>query len=730
MLEFQAATALGPRAGLPSGVELRRAGGQARTLSLDFCSTLEAVSAPVLVHAGDETLFANSAMQRLLGYSLDELRAMPHYGWATGDFIDPLKRYGERCLSDAEHLPSLECDALTASGAVRHLDINARQVRSADGTLAVVTCQDLSDMRHVQNSLLEMGRVMQQIIETDPVPTFVIDAEHRVTHWNAACARLSGIAASEMLGRREAWRAFYDQQRPVLADLVADARVQIDAPQLYAGQVRANRSLPDTLECEAFFPKLGGQGRWIYFTATPLRDIEGKIVGAIETLQDVTARRNAEEQLRRNQAELENIVAQRTAELLLSNHELDAFLENASVGIIATRGTRITRGNKKFAEIFELDDGDGSGLHAERFFLSEADFVDLSRRMYETLAKGRSLTHEMRLRTERGTPIWVQMIAYTTNPQDPDASVWWLLQDRTEVMRAQEELVLNYRNIKETNRRLEEAQNQLLQSEKLASIGQLAAGVAHEISNPIGFVNSNLGSLRRYVEALLSLVAAYGRHRDELADDAELARLEKAADLDYLAEDLPALLQESEEGLSRVKKIVQDLKDFSRVDSADWQDADINAGIESTLNVVMNEVKYRADIERHYGELPAVRCLAGQLNQVFMNLVVNAAHAMEGSRRGLITLSSGVETRKGIDGVWVEVADNGKGMPPEVQRRIFEPFFTTKPVGQGTGLGLSLSFSIVQKHAGTIEVESRPGEGTRFRVWVPVAGPNALAAAA
>lgn len=698
---------------------------------LESClqGTLDAVAAPLLLFDGAHIVSANDAMCRLLATPREQLLQLPPQDWVVPEHRSALADYGRRCLGSADPQPTQEVDALTAYGSVRHLEITGRRLSTDRQPVVLLTCTDLSDMRHVQNSLLEMGRVMHQIIETDPVPTFVIDAEHRVTHWNAACARLTGVPATELLGSHEPWRAFDTAPRPVLADLVVDGRVEAEGVQRYGSALRSNLLLPDTWECETFFPQLGGQARWVYFTATPLRDIEGRVVGAIETLQDVTARQMAEEQLRRSQAELENIVAQRTAELLLSNHELDAFLENASVGIIATRGSAISRSNKKFAEIFELDNPLGGSLDARRFFPSEEDFRELSRLMHKTLAEGRPLTHEMRLRTERGTPIWVQMIAYTTNPEDPQASVWWLLQDRTEVMRAQEELVLNYRNIQETNRRLEEAQNQLLQSEKMASIGQLAAGVAHEINNPIGFVNSNLGSLRRYVEALLALVAAYGRHRDELADDAELARLEKAADLDYLAEDLPALLQESEEGLSRVKKIVQDLKDFSRVDSADWQDADINAGIESTLNVVMNEVKYRADIERHYGTLPPVRCLAGQLNQVFMNLIVNAAHAMEG-KRGLITLSSGVEARGGIEGVWIEVADNGKGMPPEVQRRIFEPFFTTKPVGQGTGLGLSLSFSIVQKHGGAIQVKSTPGEGTRFRVWVPVAGPNALPAAA
>jgi two-component system, NtrC family, sensor kinase len=686
-------------------------------------ATLDAVAAPLLLYRGEHIVCANDAMCRLLATPQEALLPQPPQAWVIPEHRQPLADYVQRCLASADPQPAQEVDALTAYGSVRHLEITGRRLDGGPAALVLLTCTDLSDMRHVQNSLLEMGRVMHQIIETDPVATFVIDAEHRITHWNAACARLSGIPAAELLGSRDAWRAFDSAARPVLADLVVDGSVDTEGATLYHGQLRSNRALPDTWECEALFPALGGKARWIYFTATPLRDIEGRVIGAIETLQDVTARRAAEEQLRRNQAELEQIVAQRTAELLLSNHELDAFLENASVGIIATRGLRITRSNRKFADIFELDAGADERLDAKRFFLKESDLRELSRRMRETLAEGRSLTHEMGLRTACGTPIWVQMIAYTTNAQDPEASVWWLLQDRTEVMRAQQELVSNYRNIKETNRRLEEAQNQLLQSEKMASIGQLAAGVAHEINNPIGFVNSNLGSLRRYVEALLALVAAYGRHRDDM-QDADLADLEQAADLDYIAEDLPALLRESEEGLLRVKKIVQDLKDFSRVDSADWQDADINAGLESTLNVVMNEVKYRADVERRYGQLPPVRCLAGQLNQVFMNLIVNAAHAIEG-KRGLIMLSSGCEARQGTPGIWVEVSDNGQGMPPEVQRRIFEPFFTTKPVGQGTGLGLSLSFSIVQKHGGRIELQSEPGVGTRFKVWVPVAGPAA-----
>jgi signal transduction histidine kinase len=257
----------------------------------------------------------------------------------------------------------------------------------------------------------------------------------------------------------------------------------------------------------------------------------------------------------------------------------------------------------------------------------------------------------------------------------------------------------------------------------MASIGQLAAGVAHEINNPVGFVNSNLNSLKHYVEDLLSLIACYEAEEPGLAEGVrtELARLKQELDLEYLREDVPVLLRESADGLGRVKRIVQDLKDFSRVDNADWQEADLNAGLESTLNVVYNEVKYKADVRKNYASLPPVRCLAAQLNQVFMNLIVNAAHAIDA--HGVITLSTG----QCGHWVWVEVSDTGSGMSAEVQRRIFEPFYTTKPVGKGTGLGLSLSFSIVKKHQGMIKVQSEPGRGSTFRVWIPLLGEETVA---
>lgn len=262
------------------------------------------------------------------------------------------------------------------------------------------------------------------------------------------------------------------------------------------------------------------------------------------------------------------------------------------------------------------------------------------------------------------------------------------------------------------------AQEQLVQSDKMASIGQLAAGVAHEINNPVGYVYSNLNSLDRYVKDVFAVLHSYEAAESAIADpnlQAAIGREKQAAEIDYLKQDLPSLLAESREGLERVKKIVQDLKDFSRKSSDDeaWQITDLHKCLDSTLNIVWNELKYKCELRRDYGSLPEVECLPSQLNQVLMNILVNAGHAIQ--NHGTVTVATGLAG----DQVWIAISDSGAGIPAENLSRIFDPFFTTKPVGQGTGLGLALSYSIIQKHNGHIEVESEVGVGTTFRIWLP-----------
>ena len=265
---------------------------------------------------------------------------------------------------------------------------------------------------------------------------------------------------------------------------------------------------------------------------------------------------------------------------------------------------------------------------------------------------------------------------------------------------------------------LKEMQGHLVQSEKMASLGQLAAGVAHEINNPLGYIYSNLNTLRQYISELLEVVACAQQSVRQLPSDNtafnEFEQLLQRVDLEYMKQDIPDLINEALEGASRAKKIVQDLRDFSRIDKHDASQFNLEAGIDATLNIANNEIKYKAEIIKEYAGIKPFVCVGSQINQVILNLLVNAAQAIK--EFGKITIRTGYE---GNDWVWFEVEDSGNGMPEEIQSKIFDPFFTTKPVGKGTGLGLSLSYKIVQDHKGRIDLQSVVGQGTKFRVTLP-----------
>jgi two-component system NtrC family sensor kinase len=451
--------------------------------------------------------------------------------------------------------------------------------------------------------------------DASPVPAFVIDAGHVVTHINGACAVLLGITPEMVIGKRDVGRHFYGHARPVLADLIVDGTITQRMSELYEGSCRTLAAIPDAYQAEAFFPRIGPSGRWLVITAAALRTQQGVVVGAIETLQDITATRTAVAALLASRAEVESLVVQRTRQLAQSNEAL--------------RGDVLRRES------------------------------------------------------------------------------------------VERELLDRNAELGNLNAKLSMAQEHLVQSEKLASIGQLAAGVAHEINNPIGYIFSNFGTLERYLVDLFRMLDAYETAEATHGDDPTVAALHQMRtdiDMEFLKQDIPALMRESREGIVRVRKIVQDLKDFSHVDTrTDWQFASLNQGIDSTLNVVNNELKYRADVVKEYGNLPDVQCIPSQINQVVMNLVVNAAHAM-GPERGTIIVRTGVLE----DAVWIEVEDTGSGIAREVLPRIFDPFYTTKPVGKGTGLGLSLSYGIIQRHGGRIDVRTEEGRGSAFRVSLPM----------
>ncbi len=294
---------------------------------------------------------------------------------------------------------------------------------------------------------------------------------------------------------------------------------------------------------------------------------------------------------------------------------------------------------------------------------------------------------------------------------------------------AEDKLCESHEKLRRALSELEEHKDRIVQSEKMASIGQLAAGVAHEINNPIGFVTSNLGTLSEYMDTLKAMLLLHEQRaalppgdqaeREDLL--AKIARIREDEDLAFILSDLDNVMEETMEGLVRVSEIVQNLKSFARKDRSGHSRHDVNAGIEAMVKVVWNELKYRCRVDLNLGDIPPVLGHGGKINQVLMNMMVNAAHAMP-PEGGVLT----VTTEQDDEWVVIRVTDNGCGMNDEVLSRIFDPFFTTKEVGSGTGLGLSISHGIIQDHGGHIDVDSTPGLGTTFRITLPIGEDPAL----
>ncbi|HEY9641024.1 MAG TPA: ATP-binding protein [Coleofasciculaceae cyanobacterium] len=287
--------------------------------------------------------------------------------------------------------------------------------------------------------------------------------------------------------------------------------------------------------------------------------------------------------------------------------------------------------------------------------------------------------------------------------------------------------------LSKTIAQLQATQSQLVQQEKMSSLGQLVAGVAHEINNPVNFIHGNLDPAARYAEDLLSILDQY---QAELSQPSlELQSQSQDIDLEYLREDFPKLLASMKVGTERIRQIVLSLRNFSRLDESEMKPVNIHEGIDSTLLILSHRLKNRAypesspiTVEKQYGNLPLVECYAGQLNQVFMNLIANAIDALE-ERDGLRSPEEREQASSTLtittaltpdDRIQIAIADNGIGMSSSLCNRIFNPFFTTKPIGQGTGLGLSISHQVITKrHHGTLECQSRPGEGSTFIISIP-----------
>lgn len=547
-----------------------------------------------------------------------------------------------------------------------------------------------------QNSL----EFLEQVISNTAVPLFVLDVNHQIVVWNTAIENLSGLSKEEMLGSLRQWQPFYDHERPVLADYVLSG--DLGHAQTNYSAINPSLHIQGALQAEGWYEHLGGKRRYILFDASPIYDRSGNKVAAIETVLDMTEHKLLEEALEKSRAE---IAQQHTkldrlfAQVESAKREWEETLDCISDSVLMcdTQGN-ILRCNKPFIQL--------TGMAFESFVgKSWATLLYSLGYEIKNYKSGNGTIHgkqDQRSYDLRTFPLRNKQGVLVGNVVN--------IRDITEIKAVHQELETAYHH-------LQQVQVQAVQQEKMASVGQLAAGVAHEINNPMGFISSNLTSLAKYIAKLKAFEAALMERAGVTGDTAlvaELSGIKKTMKIDFVLEDMESLLAESLDGAERVRRIVQDLKSFSHVDEADLKAVSINENLDSTLNIVRNEIKYVADVVKEYAELSPVTCRPQQINQVFMNLLVNAAHAIEG--HGVITVRTWQENQH----VYVSIQDTGKGIAPENLTRIFEPFFTTKPVGKGTGLGLSICYDIIHKHGGDIHVTSELGTGTTFVVKLPL----------
>lgn len=579
--------------------------------------------------------------------------------------------------------------------------------------------------KHVEKALKESEQRLDSIIDGSPIPAFMIGKDHRIVYWNKALAELSKINAQEVVGTRQQWRAFYSKKRPCMADLLVDYRVE-NIPKWYEGKYIQSNLLDEAYEATDFFPELGEQGKWLRFTAAIIRNAAGDLVGAIETLEDITLRKKAEEALLKAREDLELRVEARTIELAKTNEILQAELAERhrtqqalkqttdhlslileSLPIVSY--TRQAEGD--FGITFVSNNIEEiTGYPAARF-IEDKDFWqdhihpnDRQRIISELQNERSKEAHRFgyRFRVLDDSYRWFsdywRIIRLPAGSSTYIVGAW---QDVTEDKRIRQEGELRLQ--------------QMMQTHKLAALGEVVAGVAHEINNPISFIAYNVPVLEEIwntVEAILT---------DNEA--AQSAWEKKGLSPQEVFQHMREIIQAFKIGGSRVNRIITHLKEFSRSDeAADKKPVAIQEVMQKALLIVGAQVRRTVStIDQEIAEnIPLVHGHFQKIEQVITNLMINAHQAIPPGKKGRIIIRCRHIER--LNAVVIDIEDNGAGIEREVIDHIFDPFFTTRRERAGTGLGLSISYGLVKEHNGIIGVFSRPGLGSRFSIFLPVDG--------
>jgi len=563
---------------------------------------------------------------------------------------------------------------------------------------------DITEQKNIEEELAIEQNLMSTLLDNLPDVIYFKDLDSRfIKINNAYLTKLELGEEKEILGKSD-----FDMFSFEHANEARNDELEI---------IRSGEPIIDKVEKETWS---SGKITWVSSTKLPFRDSNGNITGTFGISHDITKQKIAQEALLASQTKLTE--ALKIAHLAYWEYDVmqgqfifnDQFYSLLHTSI-AKEGTYTLIPEQYAKRFYPLED---LPLLKNKI----RDFIETTNPNYNS-----QFEHEI-LYADGGIGYVSTRIFIEKDADNKTVKAFGAMQDITHrILKEHEkqalEIMLKQRNqeLEETLSNLQQMQGSLVQSEKMASIGQLTAGIAHEINNPLAFVSSNMNRLKEYFQDITGLVNLWKEFSTTISDRIELKQnllqietYSKDNDIDYAINDFSGMIQSVNDGIKRIKKIVEGLRGFAHMADGGYSNAQINESIDETLTIVWNELKYKAEIIKEYKALPLINCNLGEIKQVLVNLLVNAAHSIE--EKGIITIRTFVEGEY----VFIKIEDTGCGIPNESLKRIFDPFYTTKPVGKGTGLGLWISSSIIEKHKGLLSVESKIGVGSIFTIKLPI----------
>ncbi|BCL34337.1 PAS domain S-box protein [Nostoc sp. MS1] len=654
---------------------------------------------PVAVFVKDATdlrfLLCNRAAEELAGVSAEEILGKNDYDLFPKEEADFFTQRDQEALTSKKVVEIPEEVIHTKNGETRILHIKKTPIFDAQGQpqYLLVIREDITKHKQAQAALAASEVKFRSLVENANDAIYALTLEGVFTYLSPNFTDMFGYEVSEFLGQ-----SFVPIIHPE------------DVPTCIAFLNKVAQTGKKQAGLEVRVKRKDGTYGWITSNSSPVIDTNGQVAGFQGITRDITERKKTEEALLRISKAVESV--------------------SDAIGIADPTGKSIYQ-NPAFIQLFgyTVDELNVAGGPVAIFTNPEETKI-----IFNTINSGQSWRGEVTMQSSTGRIIQIDLRADAIkDAQNNIIALVGIHTDITERKQAEAKLKQQAIELEQTLKKLQKTQSHLIQSEKMSSLGQLVAGVAHEINNPVNFIYGNLTHATSYTRELLNLLELYQENYPNPV--LKIQKEIKNIDLDFLIEDLPKLLSSMELGAERIRQIVASLRTFSRLDEAELKAVDIHQGIDSTLMILEHRLKKKSDhpqikVIKDYGNLPLVECYAGQLNQVFMNILANAIDALEDSLiQGKLTNDQPqirICTQELISQqIMICISDNGLGIPEQVKQRLFDPFFTTKPVGKGTGLGLSISYQIItERHGGSLKCISSPNQGSEFIIQIPIEQSN------